>query len=150
VRTSLSLVSPAWAQGAPAERPAGARPAGERRGARPADGAAPGAVRGGGEGDAGARGRDAITPQGANGAGERAPGGYKPGTVYVLEAGKPKAVPVTTGITDGTMTELRSQDLEEGDLVVVGTEAAANAQNRNLQPPPGMGGPQFRGPGGRR
>jgi HlyD family secretion protein len=71
----------------------------------------------------------------------------KPGAVYVLRDGKPERVPVMTGLGDGASFEIESDGLKPGDAVIVGLEVAA-AQNRNLQPPPGMGGPTFRGPGG--
>jgi len=71
----------------------------------------------------------------------------KPGTVYVLRGGKPERVPVMTGLGDGASFEIESDGLKPGDAVIVGLELAS-AQNRNLQPPPGMGGPTFRGPGG--
>ena len=92
----------------------------------------------------GAAGRDArdlrVTPEGPEG------GGYKPGAVYVLKGGKPDRVMVLTGITDGSFTEVKSDRLKPGDKIVVGSDAPARAAG--LQPPPGMGGPQFRGPGG--
>jgi HlyD family secretion protein len=75
------------------------------------------------------------------------PGGYKQGAVYLLNGQKPQKVKLLSGITDGTMTEIRSDQLKEGDLVVTGVEVAA-AKGSNLTPPPGMGGPQFRGPRG--
>ena len=78
-----------------------------------------------------------------------APPRLKPGAVYVLHDGKPVRVPVMTGINDGAWFEVESDDLKPGDAVVVGLDVAM-AQNRNLQPPPGMGGPTFRGPGGGR
>jgi hypothetical protein len=53
---------------------------------------------------------------------------------------------VLTGLTDGAFTEVRGGGLQPGDQVIVGMEASA--RTANLQPPPGMGGPQFRGPGG--
>lgn len=47
------------------------------------------------------------------------------GTVWVAdEAGKPKAVNVRLGITDGTHTEFLGGELKEGDAVIVGTAAA--------------------------
>jgi HlyD family secretion protein len=70
----------------------------------------------------------------------------KPGTVYVLRGGKPVAVQLMSGITDGAMTEVLAADLEPDDPVIIGYDVTTRGQN--LQPPPGMGGP-FRGPGGR-
>jgi HlyD family secretion protein len=39
--------------------------------------------------------------------------------VYLLQAGKPKLTPVTTGLTDGVNTEITSGNLKEGDEVIV-------------------------------
>jgi len=72
--------------------------------------------------------------------------GERPTAIYVLRDGKPHQVLVLTGITDGSFTELRGDALKVGDRLIVGTELAARGPG--LQPPPGMGGPQFRGPGG--
>jgi HlyD family secretion protein len=61
---------------------------------------------------------DEMTPGGpAGGTGEVA----APGRVYVLEAdGKPKAVNVTLGISDGSFTEVVRGELKEGQEVVAG------------------------------
>jgi HlyD family secretion protein len=74
----------------------------------------------------------------------------KPGTLYVLHDGKLSPVHVLTGITDGSATEIHSDVLKVGDLVVLGLDMSTASRSPQLQPPPGMGGPQFRGPGGRR
>jgi len=98
----------------------------------------------------GAAGRDArglrTAPEVPPGPAEGGPGGYRPGAVYVLKDGKPERIMVRVGITDGSFTEVRSDRLAPGDKLIVGTEASA--RGATLQPPPGMGGPQFRGPGG--
>jgi HlyD family secretion protein len=72
---------------------------------------------------------------------------FKPGGVFILKDGKPVRVRVMTGISDGTFTEVRTDSLKEGDMVVTGLESPAASAN-GLTPPPGMGGPGFRGPGG--
>jgi len=77
------------------------------------------------------------------------PPALKPGTIYVLREGKLTPVPVLTGITDGSATEIQSDQLRAGDLVVIGAELPRAASNEQLQPPPGMGAPSFRR-GGRR
>ena len=46
------------------------------------------------------------------------------GVVWVLDAGKPRAVPVRLGASDGTVTEV-SGELAEGDAVVTGQERPA-------------------------
>jgi len=74
----------------------------------------------------------------------------KPGTLYILRDGKLSPVHVLTGITDGSATEVHSDQLKVGDLVVLGLDMSSASRGPQLQPPPGMGGPQFRGPGGRR
>jgi HlyD family secretion protein len=71
---------------------------------------------------------------------------YRPGAIYVLKDGKPSRLQVMTGISDGAFTEVRGDGVAEGMKVIVGLDLAARGQN--LQPPPGMGGPGFRGPGG--
>ncbi len=50
-------------------------------------------------------------------------------TVYVLEAGKPTPREVTTGITDGRVTEIIGGELKEGDDVIV----SVAGQNPNQQ-----------------
>jgi HlyD family secretion protein len=47
------------------------------------------------------------------------------GTVYVLDAGRPRAVAVRPGISDGRVTEIAGAGLRAGELVIVGTQEAA-------------------------
>jgi HlyD family secretion protein len=72
----------------------------------------------------------------------------KPGAVYMLRDGKPARVPVMTGLGDGASFEIETDGVKPGDAVIVGLEVPV-ARNQGLTPPPGMGGPTFRGPGGR-
>jgi HlyD family secretion protein len=60
-------------------------------------------------------------------------------TLYVLIDGKPVAREVTTGISDGRITEITGGDLKEGEAVITGT-AGQNAQGQR------GGGQQQRGP----
>jgi HlyD family secretion protein len=56
-------------------------------------------------------------------------GGGNPGRVWILDAdGKPKAVALTLGISDGTATEVLRGDLKEGQEIITGLAAAG--QNR--------------------
>ena len=56
-------------------------------------------------------------------------GGGNPGRVWILDAdGKPKAVALTLGISDGTATEVLRGDLKEGQEIITGLVAAG--QNR--------------------
>ena len=104
---------------------------------------------GGWAGGAGGRGghhgwrRDSTASAGADGVPEGQM--LKPGVVWVLRDGKPVKVRVMTGLSDGTNIEVHSDSLAAGDKVITGIELAPVKAN-NLQPPPGMGGPQFRGP----
>jgi HlyD family secretion protein len=46
-------------------------------------------------------------------------GGMRPGQVWVLEDGEPRAVRVLIGLSDAQYTEVRSQELADGDAVIV-------------------------------
>jgi HlyD family secretion protein len=60
-------------------------------------------------------------------------GGGNPGRVWILDAdGKPKAVALTLGISDGTATEVLRGDLTEGQEVIAGLAPAG--QNRSGAP----------------
>ena len=70
----------------------------------------------------------------------------KHGTVYLLQDGKPKRLDLRTGISDGADTEVISDQLKAGDLVVVGTEMpVARNGSTSMSPPPGLGGRGGRG-----
>jgi HlyD family secretion protein len=100
-----------------------------------------------GQGAAGGAPGAAGAPSGAGG-GERAPGagggagggarvarsptaaaaavlteGKK--TVWVLREGKPQMLRITTGVTDGTLSEVTEGALQPGDVVITGVAAAA-------------------------
>ena len=45
-------------------------------------------------------------------------------TLYVLRDGRPAVVEVKTGLSDGTVTEVASGDLAEGDLVILEANVA--------------------------
>src|SRR5262249_42544011 len=61
--------------------------------------------------------------------------GATAGRVWVIGPdGKPKAVAVRLGITDGTSTEVVSGDLHEGQEVITGAAGGANQPNRPSAP----------------
>ena len=73
--------------------------------------------------------------------GGRAPTG-SPGArrIFVLSGGKPRAVTVRTGISDGSLTEVVDGALHEGDQVILDVVAARAAGAGQAQPP--VGGPR--------
>lgn len=95
--------------------------------ARPAGGS--GAGQGGGSGQGGGRGpRAAAAP---------------PSRVWVLRDGQPAPVSVKVGLTDGLVTEIITDELDEGDQVITGENRAGSAQaaaGSNPFAPPVMGG----------
>jgi hypothetical protein len=128
-------------------------------GGAPAPGgdAATSGARPGGAGGAGSRWGAGSRAAGTGRRGERVAAGaggaesdastYRPGVIYVLRGGKPEPVRVLAGLSDGTTVEIVSRDLQPGDLVITGQDLPV-AGNAGLQPPPGLGGPQFRVRGG--
>jgi HlyD family secretion protein len=97
-----------------------------RNGASPEAGAAtgtPGAAAGaggggGGQRGTGARGPGARTPSAAAATAE----GQK--TVWVLRDGKPSPVRITTGVSDGTLSEVTEGQLQPGEVVITGVASA--------------------------
>lgn len=75
--------------------------------------------------------------------GKPAENGMKPGTVWIVkENGQPSMVPVMTGLTDGTVTEVSGDGIADGTEVIVGELVAqtAGAATTNPFAPPRMGG----------
>lgn len=71
-----------------------------------------------------------------------------PSRVWVLREGQPAPVTVKVGLTDGLVTEIITDELEEGDEVVTGENRAGSAQaaaGSNPFAPPVMGGGRGRG-----
>jgi HlyD family secretion protein len=54
------------------------------------------------------------------------------GQVWVMEDGKPKAVNVVAGVTDGGFTELLRGDLKEGQEIIVGMNFGAKAATSGM------------------
>lgn len=75
----------------------------------------------------------------------RLAGGGNRGVVWVLRDGKPVRVPVITGATDGSYTEVIGGELKEGDLVITGggpRAPDARAQQQAARVTGGGGGPR--------
>jgi HlyD family secretion protein len=77
----------------------------------------------------------------------KARGAAAPQTVWTLGAdGKPQPVEVQLGISDGTWTEVRSGDLQEGQAVIIGAPSQGQSSASGAASPFG-GGASRRGPG---
>lgn len=73
----------------------------------------------------------------AAGFGGRASGGTR-GRIWVLENGKPKAIEVRTGLTDGSATEVSGPGVVEGLEVLVGQQGGASPAPAPKGAPPRM------------
>jgi HlyD family secretion protein len=93
------------------------------RGAGAVPGASPGGAGGGGGGGGGGARATARTPSAA--AAATLTEGKK--TVWVLRDGKPQQVRITTGVTDGTLSEVTEGALKPGDVVITGVASAPAA-----------------------
>jgi HlyD family secretion protein len=77
-------------------------------------------------------------------AGQAARGGSS-GRVFVLDPeGKPKAVTIRTGITDGSYTEVVGGDVKDGQELVVSIATSSNAPRSPGTSSPSSGGPRVR------
>lgn len=67
--------------------------------------------------------------------GKKRTGDTSAGKVYVLREGKPVAIRVRLGISDGQFTEIRSRDLKAGDKVITGENQLGgdNAPRGNMR-----------------
>jgi HlyD family secretion protein len=93
-------------------------------------GVAPERVSGGG-------GRRDGGPRVGDGGGRTATGTPGSRRVFILAEGKPRAVTVKTGISDGSLTEIVEGPLHEGDRVVLDVAAASVTAAGQGQPPGG-------------
>lgn len=64
----------------------------------------------------------------------RAAGGGR-GRIYQLVDGKPRAIEVRTGVSDGTTTEVAAAELREGTEIIVGRVAAGSGPAGTVRPP---------------
>jgi HlyD family secretion protein len=72
--------------------------------------------------------------------------------VWVLgQDGKPERRRITTGLSDGSATEVVDGNLNEGDMVITGQQLSGTARTSTQSTPPGFGGaPRGAGGGGPR
>jgi HlyD family secretion protein len=112
---------------------------------------------GGGQGapaSSGSAGRRRNRPDGGAGKpGDGKPGDGKPGaepdavpsrTLWVLRDGKPVPIPVKVGLSDGTLTEILSGDVNDGDLAVVEAQTEDGAPVGTAKPQGGGQAPRMR------
>ena len=90
---------------------------------------ADGASAAGGRGERGERGAG-----GKGGAGGKRRNETPERSIYVLRAGKSVAVGVKPSRSDGRYTAIESDELREGDVVIVGDRVAANGAGNTQQP----------------
>ncbi len=65
----------------------------------------------------------------------------RPGRLWIVSPeGKPTAIPITLGITDGTFSEVIAGNLREGSQVIVEQTSGKTSSARNSGPPPVMRG----------
>jgi HlyD family secretion protein len=72
--------------------------------------------------------------------------------VWVLgQDGKPERRRITTGLSDGSATEVVEGNLNEGDMVITGQQISGTTRTSTQSTPPGFGGaPRGAGGGGPR
>jgi HlyD family secretion protein len=114
---------PGGATGKGAGRPGGAQ---GQEGGKPGGGAP-------GKGAGRPGGSPQVEGGGQGGQSDGRPAGQRSYAVWIAEGGKPKRVPVTTGITDGAFTEVTSGDLREGQEVIVESTGGAKKNNTTQQ-----------------
>lgn len=66
---------------------------------------------------------------------EKSAGGKKGQTVYIAENDKPKRVSVTAGTSDGTVTEIVSVEIKEGQEVILEALGAKDGKSKAAGPP---------------
>jgi HlyD family secretion protein len=108
-----------WNRGGPGEGGRAPGENGHRPGTPPDTVSAAGSATGAAVGAAGAPGADGAAGAGAPGAARRSRGPRAMARVWVLRNGVLTPIVVRTGLDDGTLVEILSEDLKEGDEVVV-------------------------------
>jgi HlyD family secretion protein len=89
-------------------------------------------------------GRPSGRPTGVDGRQAKPAEGLSPTSrraypIWILENSKPKQIMVTTGISDGSFTEITSGDVREGQEVIVGL-LSTTTTNKTSNAPRGPGG----------
>jgi HlyD family secretion protein len=102
------------------------------------------------QGDNGAQGNNVDQSKFAPASAPVLPGQVR--IVWVLgQNGKPERHRITTGLSDGSATEVVDGDLKEGDMVITGQQMSSSATRSTNSTPPGFGGaPRGAGGGGPR
>lgn len=72
-------------------------------------------------------------------AGQGGPGSDAERTVWILRDGRPEPIAIKTGLTDGTVTEVASGPLREGDEIVTDASTGGRPSSGSPGRPPRMG-----------
>jgi HlyD family secretion protein len=119
-----------------------------------------GAGAGGGQGQGQGQGRRRQQQQGDNASTDGSENRFAPASAPVLpgqirvvwvlgQDGKPERRRITTGLSDGTATEVVDGDLKEGDMVITGQQISGAQRTSTTQStPPGFGNTRGGGGGG--
>ncbi|HEU4934638.1 MAG TPA: efflux RND transporter periplasmic adaptor subunit [Pyrinomonadaceae bacterium] len=114
---------------------------------------------GGGQGQGQGQGR--RRQQGDNASGDGGENRFAPASAPVLpgqvrvvwvlgQDGKPERRRITTGLSDGSATEVVEGNLNEGDMVITGQQISGAARTSTQSTPPGFGNTRGAGGGGPR
>lgn len=60
---------------------------------------------------------------------------FKEQGIWILRKNKPTRINIKTGITDSDFTEIISNEIQEGDDVIIGNLEKQNTTNKNMRPP---------------
>jgi HlyD family secretion protein len=78
--------------------------------------------------------KNAKTSKEGRSAGRRPEGTQPQGTIWVEQGNYVKPIEVTTGLTDGSLTEISGNDLSEGITVVIGEQLPQTASGSGASP----------------
>jgi HlyD family secretion protein len=89
-------------------------------------------------------------PSGQSGGASKGMASRREDRIWILENGKPKAIVVKAGISDGQVTEVTGENLQEGMQILIGVESSRQAGGPTTAPVGGMPGAGGGGGGGGR
>jgi HlyD family secretion protein len=66
-----------------------------------------------------------------DGAGAKSRGSRNQGRIWIREGDRPKAIDVVVGLSDGTLTEVQSQEIQEGSEILVGEVVRTDSDSQS-------------------